>query len=505
MQPWRDCMLSGALAVAVAMTSRGVGAAPSCADLTKPGLFSHALVQTAASVVADARTGLPAYCEVTALITPVPGSRITAIYRLPENWNGRLLGLGGGGWAGNLYLSMPLSGPGRAADLGLPRGYATAQTDGGHSSTDPLDISWIPNNPVAVADFSHRAIHEMTVLGKQIVASYYGRAVTKSYYQGCSTGGRMGMMETQRYPDDYDGVVAGAPVYSLLVQSSNVVRDQIFKAPGAAIPIEQLKLVNEAVLSACDAADGLKDGVVTDPRRCNWEPKSLQCKSGVVTSRCLTTSQVEALNKAYRTVRTRTGVVGNYGLTRGGEAGWNPFVPTIPGPRHVLNGDLGNLVPLMFGRPAPGDSGFDPAKFDIEKQQAAIHRTPFASEYEATSTDLSKFLRRGGKLLLWHGFDDPGPSPFATIDYYERAVKANGTADLRLFVVPGVYHCMNGPGADTFDPLAAMEQWVENGTVPETLIAKNRVAGFERPVCAWPKLPYYRSGDPASAASFACR
>jgi feruloyl esterase len=498
-------MLLGVLLAAGAATSQALGATQNCADLTKPGLFPNTLVQTAAVVAADAKTGLPAYCEVTALITPVPGSRITAIYRLPENWSGRLLGLGGGGWAGNLNLSMPLPGPGRAADLGLPRGYATAQTDGGHSSTDPLDISWIPNNPEAVTDFSHRAIHEMTVLGKQIVASYYGRAVTKSYYQGCSTGGRMGMMETQRYPDDYDGVVAGAPVYSLLVQSSNVVRDQIFKAPGAAIPIERMKLVNDAVLSACDAADGLKDGVVTDPRRCDWDPKSLQCKSGVIDSSCLTSPQVEALNKAYRTVRTRAGIVGNYGLTRGSEAGWNPFVPTIPGPRHVLNGDLGNLIPLMFGRPAAGVSGFDPAKFDIETQQAAIHRTPFAAEYEARSTDLSKFFGRGGKLLLWHGFNDPGPSPFATIDYYERAVKANGATNLRLFVVPGVHHCMLGPGADTFDPLTAMEQWVEKGQAPETMVAKNTAAGFERPVCAWPKLPYYRSGDPASANSFVCR
>jgi feruloyl esterase len=496
----RDRTLLGALVAACVMSSQGVGAAQNCADLTRPGLFPNTLVRTAAVVAADAKTALPAYCEVTALITPVPGSKITAVYRLPENWSGRMLGLGGGGWAGNLALSTPLSGPGRTADLGLSRGYATAQTDGGHSSTVSTDASWTRNNPVAVTDFSHRAIHEMTVLGKLVVATYYGRAPTKSYYQGCSTGGRMGMMETQRYPEDYDGVVAGAPVYSLLVQSSNVVRDQIFKAPGAAIPIEQLKLVNEAVLAACDEADGLKDGVVTDPRRCSWDPKSLQCKNGVAAGNCLTSPQVEALNKAYRTVRTRAGVVGNYGLTRGGEAGWNPFVPTIPGPRHVLNGDLGDLIPLMFP-----DAGFDPANFHIEKQQAAIHRTPFAAEYEASSTDLSKFFRRGGKLLLWHGFDDPGPSSFATIDYYERAVKANGGSNLRLFVVPGVYHCASGPGADTFDPLTAMEQWVENGTVPETMVAKNRGAGFERPVCAWPKLPYYRSGDPASAGSFVCR
>ena len=220
-------------------------------------MFPHTVVQSAAVIAADAKTGMPTYCEVTALISPVPGSKITAVYRLPENWNGRLLGLGGGGWAGNLYLSTPLTGPGRTASLGLPRGYATAQTDGGHSSALTIDASWTRDNPVAVTDFSHRAIHEMTVIGKQVVASYYGRDVTKSYYQGCSTGGRMGLMETQRYPDDYDGVVAGAPVYSLLVQSSNVVRDQIFKAPGASFSMEQIKLVHDAVLSACDDFDGL--------------------------------------------------------------------------------------------------------------------------------------------------------------------------------------------------------------------------------------------------------
>jgi feruloyl esterase len=279
-------ILWAALAATSAVTSQHVGAAPDCADLTKPGLFPNTVVvQTATAVAADAKTGLPAYCEVTALIAPVPGSKITAVYRLPKDWNGRMLGLGGGGWSGNLFLSLPLSGPGRAANVGLPRGYATAQTDGGHSSPVPVDASWTRNNPAAVTDFSHRALHEMTVLGKQVVATHYGRAATKNYYTGCSTGGRMGMMETQRYPDDYDGVVAGAPVYSLLVQSSTVARDQIFKAPGAAISIEQLKLVHEAVLSACDAADGLKDGVVTDPRRCRWEPKSMECKRRLRRSR----------------------------------------------------------------------------------------------------------------------------------------------------------------------------------------------------------------------------
>lgn len=497
MRPW---ILGGALAATCVTASPHVSGAENCADLVRPGLFPNTVVQSATIMPADATTGMPAYCEVTAVIAPVPGSRITTVYRLPEDWNGRMLGLGGGGWAGNLYVSLPLSGPGRAASVGLPRGYATAQTDGGHSSTVTTDVSWVRNNPTAVTDFSHRAIHEMTVLGKQVVASHYGRPPAKSYYQGCSTGGRMGLMEAQRYPDDYDGIAAGAPVHTLLVQSSTVVRDQIFKAPGAAIPPDLMKIVHDAVLSACDARDGLTDGVITDPRRCGWNPKSLQCKPGSAGGSCLAPTQVDALNKAYRTVRTRAGDVGHYGLTRGSEAGWGPFVWTMPGPRNALNGDLGDLIPLIFG-----DSDFDPATFDVEKHQAPIHRTPFAAEYEANSPDLAKFVARGGKLLLWHGFDDPGPSPFATIDYYERAVKASGKSNVRFFAVPGMYHCNGGPGADSFDPLRALEQWVENGKVPETMIATNRIAGFERPVCAWPKLPYYRGGDPASAASFVCR
>jgi feruloyl esterase len=503
MQSNRDRMLWAILAVIGAVASQAASAG-SCTDLLWPQRFANTVVQTASAIPADSSNGMPSHCQVNAVITPVPGSRITVVYRLPENWNGRLLGLGGAGWSGMLFLTppaRPMSGPGRMASVGLPRGYATAQTDGGHLDTSTVDVSWVRNNPVAVTDFSHRAIHEMTVVAKQVLAAYYGRPARKSYYQGCSTGGRMGMMETQRYPDDYDGVVAGAPVYTLLVQSSNVVRDQIFKAPGASIPPEQLEAVHAAVLAACDAADRLKDGVITDPRRCEWKPKSMQCGRGGASGHCLTASQVDALEKAYRTVRTTAGVVGNYALTRGSESGWNPAaVPTVPGPRNVFNGDLGDVIPLMFGEP-----GFDPATFDIEKQQAAIHRTPFAAEYEASSTDLSKFFGRGGKLILYHGFDDPGPSPFATIDYYERAVAANAGAGMRLFVLPGVYHCMDGPGADTFDTLEAMTQWVEEDKAPDSMVARNIHSGIERPACAWPKLPYFRGGDSKSASSFACR
>ncbi|MEO8313260.1 MAG: tannase/feruloyl esterase family alpha/beta hydrolase [Pseudomonadota bacterium] len=435
------------------------------------------------------------YCELTAQASSVPGSHITMVYRLPDNWNGRMVGLGGGGWAGNIT-------PGVAADA-LRRGYATAQTDGGHTSASGADTTWMHGNPIALTDFSHRAVHLMTVLGKQTIEKYYGEAPSHSYFQGCSTGGRMGLMEAQRYPQDYDGIIAGAPVYSLLVQTSPVVRAQIFAAPGAGLNPTQLLAVNKAVLGACDAADGLADGVVTDPRRCKWDPAAMACSAGQSADACLVPAQIAAVRRAYETLRTRNGTVGNYGLTRGGEAGWSRFIAASPDtPKNAMNGGLGDLIPYMF--PA---GGYDAATFDPARDQRAVHQTPFAAEYEAANPDLGPFLKRGGKLLLWHGFDDPGPSPFGTIDYYTAARKTRGAdAGMQLYIAPGVYHCGGGPGADVFDLLTPLQRWVESGMRPAGITAHSSTRkNIERPVCPYPKLPYYTAGDPQFAASFACK
>ena len=442
--------------------------------------------------VLPAGGGMAPYCEVTATISPVPGSKITAVYRLPDNWNGKMLGLGGGGWSGNITL--------QAAQPGLARGYALAQTDGGHPQTDSANPGWTLNNPVLVTDFAHRAVHETAVVGKQVVAAFYGRAANRNYFQGCSTGGRMALMETQRYPDDYEGVIAGAPVYSLLVQTSNVVRDRIFRAPGAEVGVALMKKVGAAAVAACDKDDGLADGVVNKPYACKWDPSAMACKAGSDPASCLTPPQVKAIRQAYTTVKTKGGVVGNYGMTRGSEAGWNPFIATLYSTaRTSINGSLGELVPLILG-----DADFPMSQFDIEKHQAAVHQTPFAKEYEASSPDLSRFIARGGKLILWHGMDDPGPSALATADYYDRAVKQNGAGNIRFYGLPGVYHCGGGPGADQIDTITALEQWVEQGKAPGQLVAKNARAGFERPACEWPKTPRYTSGDAKSAASFSC-
>ena len=482
------------VALGICLASGSLAMAADCAALSKSGVFGpNVAVRGAKTVAADAASGALAFCEVTSTISPVPGSKIGAVYRLPENWNGRMLGIGGGGWAGNVTLAAALP--------GLQRGYATAQTDGGHESPNGGDPSWVKGNAVAVTDFSHRAVHEMTVLGKKVVTERYGKKADRDYFQGCSTGGRMALMEAQRYPDDYHGIIAGAPVYTLLTQTSPVIRHQIFAGAGASLTEAQLKRVNAAVVEACDANDGLKDGVITDPRRCNWNPSQLQCKAGQ-TADCLNAAQVKALQQAYETRRTSGGLVGNYGMTRGSEAGWGRFVAADQATElNAMNGGLGDLIPLIF----PNGS-YDATRFDPEKQQAAVHRTPFAREYEASSTDLKPFFTKGGKLIVWHGQDDPGPSPYATTDWVEKARKANGTQDFEYFVLPGVYHCRGGPGADEFDSLTAIESWVEKGQRPTRLVAGKANSPMKRPLCPWPQLPYYSGkGDANDAASFQCR
>lgn len=501
----------GAVGLAVGLLVGCAGGAPQGGEAGKAGLarqcaalvgtrpVAYATVEQAAHVAASAESGLPAFCEVTVRVQPVPGSNITSVYRLPDDWNGRLLGLGGGGWASQTSIGRPRPGV-STTGTGLQRGFAVAQTDAGHPAGNAVDPSWVTGNPVAVTDFSHRGIHETAVVGKRVVAAYYGKPAARSYYEGCSTGGRMGLMEAQRYPDDYDGVIAGAPVYTLMVQTSTLVRDRFFRPPAEIRP-EMLKVVQAAALAACDADDGLADGVLANPYACTWSPKALQCGAGGAAGSCLTAAQVQALETAYSTIAASDGSVGHYGLTRGSEEGWNPFVPTTADvERHALNGNLGPLVPLIFDRP-----DFDVAGFDVERDQAAVHRTPFAREYEASSVDLSRFTGRGRKLILWHGLDDPGPSARATQAYYERAVAANGGDNLRYYPAPGVYHCGGGPGADEMDLLTPLQRWVERGEAPAGIVARNSRQGVERPLCEWPKLPHYVAGDPAQAASFQCR
>jgi len=269
---WLFVFTAAAAALIHASTASGQDA---CAGLAAGPSTRGTTIVSASTVAANPVTHLPAFCEVHATISPVEGSHIGAVYRLPATWNGKVLGVGGGGFAGNVTI--------QAAAAGLSRGYAVIENDLGHPSPGGLDHAFAiaaPGRPntEAIIDFGHRATHLATTVGKEIIARFYGRAIQRAYWQGCSTGGRQGLAEVQRYPDDYDGVIAGAPVYSPVVYSSAILRVQAFHAtPGSNLLPAQVPLIQSAVLAACDKQDGVADGIMSDPRTCAWDPRELQC------------------------------------------------------------------------------------------------------------------------------------------------------------------------------------------------------------------------------------
>lgn len=496
-----------ALAVPVASPSAAdmpATHAAACRALAAPGLFAHTTVKSAHLVAANTAKGQPEYCEVSATISPVPGSRIGVVYRLPSDWNHRLLGLGGGGWAGNVRLSTAMP--------QLMKGYATAQTDGGHPGTNPGNSSWAMKpdrkaNYVTLTDFAYRAVHDMTVLGKQVVAKYYGRHQSDAYWLGCSTGGRQGLMEAQRFPDDYNGVVSGAPVYSLRVQAAELWRTETWAAPGAAMTEAQVKMLHNAVLAKCDALDGVKDGVITDPAICHFNPGVLACKAGETSdSTCLTPAQVNAVRKSYETIHAKNGTVVVYPLGVGNETGWGIFT-NITGKKHMrinMARTARDLRDAYFGNP-----NFDLSKFDPARDAPKMLSGRFGKMYDADNPNLRPFLAHGGKLILWHGFDDPGPSALGTIAYYEqmrtKTGPARAAAGVRLFMAPGVYHCGGGPGPDHFDMLAPLVKWVEQHKAPKRVIATKANSPVSRPLCPYPEFARYQGGNPDKAGNFVCK
>lgn len=489
------------MSIALVLAAKAEAAETPCADIAADSMFPGARI-TDSRMIAAAK-GLPAYCEVKGVASPRPGSHIGVVYRLPEAWNGKLLGVGGGGWAGNVTLE--------GAAEGLAKGYAVAETDAGHPNADGVDMAWAltadgKRNVDATDDFAWRAVHVMTVLGKQVLDLYYGKAPQKAYFQGCSTGGRQGLMEVQRFPDDYDGVIAGAPVYDFTVQTSAVMRTQFFHAdPDSNLLAAQASLINKAVLDACDGLDGLKDGIITDPRACRWDPVALQCKAGQSPPDCLTGKQVETVRKAYEGLKTTSGRVVAWPLMRGGEMDWvgrsigNPRAPL------GLNAALGSRAMQYF---IYDDPQRDLLTMPPDAMLHDIDGNPYPPIYEAKDTDIRKFAARGGKLLLYHGIYDPGPSVLSTIKYYEAARTGLGTrgGQVQLFLAPGMYHCRGGPGVDQFDSLDALDHWVTTQAPPALIPASNKASGIERPLCPYPALPAYDGeGDPKALASFACK
>lgn len=497
------------LMMAAAVSAGPAGAATSC-DALRELVLSDTTITSAALAPEG-------HCRVEGVVAP---ANRFEVWLPTTGWNGKFQGVGNGGLGG--YVNVFGMGP------ALRRGYATAGTDAGHGG-GPFDGTWALGRPDLLVDFAHRGVHEATRAAKAIVEAFYGVPPVRSYFVGCSTGGRQGLIEAQRYPEDYDGIVVGAPAafFTHLAAGSNWVSQALQEDPASIIPARKLPHLASAVLAACDARDGLVDGLVGDPRRCRFDPARLRCR-GADADTCLTAAQVRGLKKVYRGPRTSSGKRIFPGHPPGGEVGSGSEPgpagePALGGWEVWIAGEapgLQNLIQdaffkyLVFEDPAWDWRGFDFDR-DVRPTDAKL-----AALLNGTDPDLEPFAARGGKIVMYHGWSDPGITPLATIDYWERVAArtrrrarhdgARGSVDdfLRLFLAPGMQHCAGGPGPNTFDAVGALERWVEQGVAPDRIVAAHRTGGVvdrTRPLCPHPLVARWDGvGSPDDAASFSC-
>ena len=434
---------------------------------------------------------LPAFCRIAATLKPSSDSEIAIEVWMPAaGWNGKFEAVGGGGWAGVISYG--------AMALALQDGYATASTDTGHTGGDAV---FALGHPEKVTDFSYRAVHEMTVKAKTFMASFYGRAPRLSYWNGCSTGGRQGLMEAQRYPEDFDGIVAGAPAnYQTHLHAWSVaVGMAALKEKESALAPADLALLHKAVLAACDALDGVHDGLLNDPRQCHFDPASLRCRTSASES-CLTDAQVETIRKIYAPLNTASGQLIFPSMTPGSELGWSVLAGG-PEPAAVATG--------TFKYVARQDASWDWRNFDADRDTALADSNDIIN---ATSPDLSAFQARGGKLLMYHGWNDQLIAPENSINYYSSVLEKMGPHQddwYRLFMMPGMQHCRGGPGPNQFNMMGVIERWRESNTPPSVIVAShvtdNRV-DMTRPLCPYPQVAEYTgTGNTSDAANFVCR
>jgi len=456
---------------------------------------------------------LPAFCRVAGIVRPSSDSEIRFEVWLPaENWTGRFEGIANGGYAGSISTG--------GLSAALNRGSAAAATDTGHAAATN-DSTWALGHPQKVIDFAYRAIHLTAENAKAIIATFYGNGPRHSYFDGCSNGGRQALMEAQRYPADYDGIVAGAPAYywtHLLTAGAWLALDQRAH-PDEFIPPAKIAVIQNAVLAACDLADGVRDGVLNDPARCKFDPGTLLCKSGDAPD-CLTAPQVALVRHIYDGTHDSSGHLVLPGFYPGGESGnggWTSWITGAqPGAAEGIiygSGFYRNMVYENAGWP---DGVAQPWSVDAAVKTADAK---LASTLNATANDLGVFQARGGKLILYHGWNDPAIPVQGTIDYFDSLTAGMGTRKTesfaRLYLVPRMQHCGGGPGATSFDNmLPEIEKWIEENQAPGTVIATrfktdgNRASGVlrTRPLCPYPQSAYWDGkGNPDDAASFTCK
>ena len=473
---------------------------------------------------ADRFKHVPAFCRVQLTVETEAGnadSRIQMEVWLPvrEAWNHKFRGEGNGGFAGSINyggLSASVSG-----------GYTVASTDTGHEG-DATDANWALHQPAKIKNFGYLAIHEMTAKAKLIIDAYYGTSPQFSYFDSCSNGGRQALMEAQKYPDDYNGILAGAPAnnWTNLISTSVSTGQALFGAPESWIPPSKLPAISNAVLAACDAQDGVKDGVLANPTRCHFNPDSLLCK-GAESDQCLTAPQVTALKAIYAGARDGAGKQIFPGAEPGAELGNGGWEGWIVG--KTRDDSEGQKYPQGFFRYMVYN---DPNWSLTQADPVAARRDANArleKTLSATDPDLSAFLKHGGKLIIYHGWNDPAIPALSTVDYYERVLSKFGPATrdfTRLYLVGGMQHCAGGPGASFFGQLGlptavgakggvftALENWVEQGKAPETIVATKYVEDnptksveMTRPLCEYPaSVEYKGTGDVTKAENYRCQ
>jgi pimeloyl-ACP methyl ester carboxylesterase len=464
-------------------------------------------------------SGLPVFCRVVGSAQPEAGSRIGFEVWLPaaSDWEGRFLGGNNGGFAGYIsYVDLAAA---------VTAGYASASTDTGHIASTDIESSWAKGRPELVRDYGWRGVHVTTVVAKDLIRAYYGRAPDYSYFIGCSNGGRQGLMEAWRYPEDYDGIIAGAPAWSLSAMAAEFVATvQAQASPGAAFTDKQTPLLQSEVLAQCDGLDGRVDGVLSTPRACRLDTTALACGTASADA-CFTPPQIAALEQIYAGRRDRNGrrlawgyrPSGLEAIAAVGWANWMSYNQAAPTAHYLFaRGWLQDLIPEPFATPET---------FDFERDLPKLEEA-FAADLDV-QPQLDPFFERGGKLILWQGLADPGVPAQLTRSLHRKLERNNGAdAALRLFEAPGVLHCGRGSGPDLFGQssapppgaapernlAAALEAWVESDRAPDNVIgtysADQATAGTltrESLICAFPGRAELRAdADPSRAASYAC-
>ena len=482
-----------------------------CEQLEVRGIAEVAEI-AARSVAAEGST--PAHCRISGVLSP----EIAFEVNLPTAWNGRLFMIGNGGHAGE-----ELDNPGRVAQRrqALENGFAMAQTNTGHYASKEPSATFVLSNPQKAVDYAYRAVHLTAVTAKEIANRYYAQPVAKAYWNSCSNGGRQGLIEAQRYPEDFDGIVANAPWVDQTGFTIGAIWNQRAFAQ-THVSAAKLALVADRAMQVCDAVDGLRDGLIDDPRECKFDVARdvPSCASGnEAAATCLTPAEAAAVQKVYDGPRN-----GRRQIFPGFMVGSEAVLPRPNGP--ATSGWVGLIAPTDAGG-GTADFGlaegtmrylvFQPPRANWDFMQFDFGRDPplladWGKQANAKDTDLRDFRARGGKLLITYGWADAILQPLMGVNYYERAVAANGrdgTDFMRLFMIPGMAHCGGGLGPDQYDAVTAIVDWVEKDVAPDSLLASKIVDGAvtrSRPLCPYPQVARYKGqGSIDAAANFECQ